>query len=153
MNICLPRSAEENQLMAKEILAGVEGETGEGAHDAAYSVFMLDELNYPVLGILYYMKSTNNVFITLRVYQKGKCTRQKAHQLFSFAFEAPLDVYRVTALVSSTNRQSQKLVERFGFHKEGECIGFDGTEEDVTYVYRYTQRDWYGSRFYGKENC
>ena len=86
--------------------------------------------------------------MTLNVYQPGKCTKEKVCQVFTFAFEGPIYAYRITALVLSTNQRSQMLAEKLGFHKEGECIGFEGTEEDVTFVYRYTQKDWYGSKFY-----
>lgn len=150
--MCFPHDAEENLQMAQEILSGIDGETGEGSHNNACSIFILDSQGFPVAGLLYYNKTEYNIFLTTRIYQPTKVTKEKLHQTFAFAFEDPINVYRITALVSSTNQRSQMFVEKLGFHKEGECIGFDGTEEDVTFVYRYTQKDWYGSKFYGKEN-
>ena len=41
MNICLPRSAEENQEMAKRILSGVDGITVENAHNACSFLWVL----------------------------------------------------------------------------------------------------------------
>ena len=151
MNLCLPRSADENQNMAKKILEGVDGITVENAHNASYCAFFLDKEGAPVGGVLFYGYSEHNVFITLKVYNPAKVTRDKIDQGFALAFEAPLNVYRITALVPATNRRSHALVKRLGFHKEGECIGFDGSEDDVTYIYRYTQKDWYGSKFYGRK--
>lgn len=149
MNICVPHSAEENRLMAEKILNDIEGPE-ETPGVANFTAFILDKSGQPVGGLLFYGHSKHNVFLTLRIYQPEKVTRQKISQAFTFAFEHPFQVFRITALVSSTNRRSQVLAEKIGFHKEGECIGFNGTEDDVTIVYRYTQKDWYGSKFYGK---
>jgi RimJ/RimL family protein N-acetyltransferase len=134
--------------MATRILNGVDGsEEIQGA--ANFTAFILDKQEQPVAGLLYYGLSKYNLFVSLVVYQPEKATREKVNQIFKFAFEYPFQVYRITALVSSTNRRSQILMKKAGFHKEGECIGFNGSEDDVTYIYRYTQKDWYGSKFYG----
>jgi len=149
VNICVPRNAEENQQMAAKILNDIESPE-EVPGVANFTAFILDNNEQPVGGLLYYGHSKHNLFISCVVYQPGKVTKDKIHETFKFAFEYPFTVYRITALVSSTNRRSQVLMKKVGFHKEGECIGFNGTEDDVTFVYRYTQKDWYGSKFYGK---
>lgn len=135
--------------MARKILESIPGETVDNTERATLCALFLDRNNKPICGVMYYGYSEHNVFMTLAIYEKQGITRQKFHEGFKLAFESPLNVYRITALVSSTNRLSQRLCERVGFHKEGECVGLRGTEEDVTYIYRYTQKDWYGSKFYG----
>jgi RimJ/RimL family protein N-acetyltransferase len=135
--------------MAEKILNDVEGPE-ETPGVANFTAFILDKSEEPVAGLLFYGFSKYNIFLTIIIYQPKKVTREKINQVFSFAFEYPFQIYRITALVSSTNRRSQVLMKKTGFHKEGECIGFNGTEDDVTIVYRYTQKDWYGSKFYGK---
>ena len=149
MNICVPRSPQENQQMAEKILNDIEGPE-EIPGVANFTAFILDRTEQPVAGLLYYGHSKHNLFLSMVIYQPGKVTKEKANEVFKFAFEYPFTVYRITALVSSTNRRSQVLMKKVGFHKEGECIGFNGSEDDVTFVYRYTQKDWYGSKFYGK---
>jgi len=148
VNVCIPHSAEERRFMVSKILEGIDGETRGNGGNAAFSALFLDDINVPIGGIIFYGKSEHNVFITLKIYQTGKVTKKKIYQTLSFAFEAPLHVYRITALVSSTNRRSIVMAKKFGWHKEGECIGFNGSEDDVTHIYRYTQKDWYGSKFY-----
>lgn len=151
MNICLPRNAEEQRYMVGRILRGIGGEEYNNGGHAAFSALFLDDINAPIAGVIFYGKSEHNVFVTLKIYQPGKITRQKINQTMSYAFESPLTVYRITALVSSTNRRIITLLEKLGWHKEGECIGFNGSEDDVTYIYRYTQKDWYGSKFYERD--
>ena len=133
--------------MAKKILNDIEGPE-EMPGVANFTAFILDKQEHPVAGLLYYGLSKHNLFLSIIIYQPSKVTKQKISEVFKFAFEYPFQVYRITALVSSTNRRSQALMKKTGFHKEGECIGFNGTEDDVTFVYRYTQKDWYGSKFY-----
>jgi len=151
VNICLPRSAEENNLMAQRILKSIPGETVNNNERAALCALFLNDESEPVGAVMYYGLSEHNVFITIVIYDRRFATKEKFHETFSLAFEDPLNVYRITALVAEENKASQRLCERIGFHKEGTSIGLRGTEEDVTHIYRYTQRDWYGSKFYGSD--
>jgi hypothetical protein len=140
---------QENQAMAQKILAHIPGEEVDNTERATLCAYFLDEVNQPIGAVMYYGYSKHNVFVTLAIFNRKLLTKQKFHRGLSLAFESPLNVYRITALVAKENKLSQKLVERLGFHKEGESIGLRGTEDDVTYIYRYTQKDWYGSKFYG----
>lgn len=102
-------------------------------------------------GCVYTNYSGSNIFISGAIAKEGigKVTRGHLQEFLRVAFAEPLDCLRVTALVSETNKRSQRFVEGLGFKLEGSLR--DYLEEGrVTHLYGLTRSDWLGGK-YGRE--
>ena len=90
--------------------------------------------------------NSNNVFVAGASDSGGFVSPTDVALALYAPFGPPLNVLRVTALVSETNKRSARLMEHFGFKHEGTLRDYEsvGTE---TLVYGLTKADFLGGRY------
>lgn len=89
-----------------------------------------------------------NVFVSGASDTNGFMSPTEVAQVLAIPFMPPMSVLRMTALVSETNKRSQRLMKGFGFAHEGTLRDFERVGTN-SLVYGLTKADFFGGR-YGK---
>jgi RimJ/RimL family protein N-acetyltransferase len=98
--------------------------------------------------MIYSSYSENNVFISGAIAPDavGRVTAGDLSKALSVAFDEPLNVHRVTALVSKSNKRSRVFMTKLGFTHEGTLRDYDGPGTK-TLVYGLTRNDFMGGAY------
>lgn len=118
--------------------------------DAIYGVAVLD--NDPphdmFAGMIYSTYTENNVFISGAIAPDavGRVTAGDLSKALSVAFDPPLDVLRITALVLDTNKRSAIFMKKLGFTHEGTMRDYEGPDTR-TLVFGLTRSEFLGGAY------
>ena len=107
-----------------------------------------DEPNKILAGAIFSNHSKNNIFLSGAISREGigKVTKECLSDMLWVAFRKPFNCLRITALVSETNKRSQRFMEGLGFTKEGELRDYlEGGKN--TFVYGLTKSDYLGGAY------
>lgn len=116
--------------------------------DGAYTVAVVSEEREILAGAIFSSHSNTNVFLSGAISKNGvkTVTREKLSEMLSVAFNPPMSCIRITALVSPTNKRSQKFVEGLGFIHEGTFRDYLA-EDTETLIYGLTRSDFEGGDY------
>lgn len=116
--------------------------------EGAYTVAVVNEENEIVAGAIFSSQSTTNIFLSGAISKDGirTVTKEKLSEMLSIAFLPPFNCIRITALVSPTNKRSQKFVEGLGFLHEGTFRDYMA-ENTETLIYGLTKSDFEGGDY------
>ena len=122
--------------------------------NGAYAVAVTDEDDCIVAGVIFSNHSGSNVFMSGAIEKNGKVrvTREKLSDMLAIAFDNPMNCLRITALVSPTNKRSQRFMQGLGFTHEGTFRDYMGRDTE-TLIYGLTRTDFEGGDYGRREQA
>lgn len=117
--------------------------------EQSYAVGVVDEETEElVAGAIFSSYSGSNVFLSGAIDERGigRVNRLALSEMLSVGFKEPLNCTRITALVSPTNKRSQKFVKGLGFKHEGTLRDYMG-EDTETLIFGLTRREFEEGRY------
>lgn len=118
--------------------------------EVLYAVAVLaNEPPHEILAAMVYSTYTeNNVFISGAIAPDavGRVTAGDLSKALSVAFDEPLNVHRVTALVSDANKRSRVFMKKLGFSHEGTLRDYDGPDTK-TLIFGLTKTEFIGGAY------
>lgn len=126
--------------VARKVPGGFTGED----FNPSYSIGIFDKEGL-VAGCIYsnYRPCARNIELTFASRSPEWCTRKNIQTFLGYPF-LDLSCNRVTAIVSETNKESMKFVERLGMVKEGVIRqGMDGKNDAIIYGMLYKECKWF----------
>lgn len=118
----------------------------------SYAVAVISSDGSILAGAIFSSYSGNNVFLSGAISKEGigRVTRGHLHDMIASVFKEPLNCLRMTALVSPTNKRSQRFVKRLGFVQEGTLRDYMA-KDSKTLVFGLTKTDFEEGRYGGRE--
>ena len=97
------------------------------------AIGLTDDNHHLICGVVYHdMDASINIQMSIASDTPKWATRQTLKWFFHYPFEQ-LKVQRVTALTSSSNLNTQKMLERLGYKKEGVIRKAYGDDDALIY--------------------